>query len=251
MFKRILMLLSRLFKKHKKPSRIPHKKPVKTEVPISSTLPETKPAPHHDELPSFPSLSGKKFIDISHWVDIDFTKLEFDDVIMKATEGQSYIDSKLYSNVKGCQENAKRFGFYHYYKIDSNPHTQAKHFIDTVGLRLFKSCYHLPVIDLELGGNHSEKDIKSSLMDVKMFAEYINSFTGRKCRIYSNDALMRYLAEEFKRLGFDELCANPWVARYPTTPKYFSPWPKLWAHQFSETAIVKGSHDEVDLNTFK
>lgn len=243
MFRRLWAWLRRLVKP--KSPRKPAPKPISHTKPT-----EPVPVPTTGDVPALPSLSGKKFIDISHWVDIDFTNLEFDDVIMKATEGETYLDSKLRSNIKGCQENAKRFGFYHYYRIDVNPHVQAKYFIDMVGFELFKSCHHLPVIDLELGGNHSEKRIKAALGNVKKFAEYIKESTGRKCRIYSNDGLMRYLAAEFKKLGFDELCENPWVARYPSKPKYFTPWPTYWAHQFSESSKIKGSHDEVDLNVF-
>lgn len=237
MFKRFFRWIKRIFKRPNKPITERKGPRVPIEVPTSSE-------------PSAP-MRGKKFIDISHWVDIDFDKLKISNVIMKATEGGNFIDSKFKRNLDDCKRTNKRYGFYHYYKVDVSPDIQASHFIDTVGLKELSECYHLPVIDLELGGNHSEGRIKDSLSNVRIFAQEITSKTGRRCRVYSNDGLMGYLAEEFKRLGFQNLCENPWVARYPREPKNFAPWPKLWAHQFSESAKIKGSVDKVDLNIFK
>jgi len=109
----------------------------------------------------------------------------------------------------------------------------------------------LPVIDLERGGNHSDKELVRALPDVKVFAEEILRLTGRKCRMYTNDGLMRLFAKEMARLNLDDVCESPWIARYPDTPKNVSPWKEMWAHQYTESGRIKGSPDKVDLNRFK
>jgi len=229
MFKRFFNWIKRIFK--------PVNKPV------------NKPVIEHNRSKPSPKLKGK-FIDISHWVDIDFSKLPIKDVIMKATEGTSFIDSKLRSNISECEKYDKRIGFYHYYRVRQSPRDQAMHFINTIGLDTFKSCYHLPVIDIELGNNDSERALLAALKDVKTFAQTILELTGRKCRIYTNDHLMDWFKNEFTRLEMQNLCDLPWIARYPSAPKNIAPWDKIWAHQYTENGKVKGSNDKVDLNKF-
>ena len=58
-----------------------------------------------------------KGIDVSNWQgDIDWKKVKesgkVDFAIIRAGSGTSYIDEKLYDNVKGCEENGIPYGLY-------------------------------------------------------------------------------------------------------------------------------------------
>ena len=204
------------------------------------------PADHADPIDR---ISGE-FVDISHHKTIDWNKFNYNDCMMKATEHTSHVDSKFKEFLKECKARGIRVGFYHYYRVQYDPIEQAEHFINTVGLGDFRDAYHLPVIDLEAIGNGSNNDIIRAIPDVVEFAKHVTARTGRKCRIYSGDYLMGLLSSEFRSNGMHYICAEPWIARYPSTPRNYAPWKKAWSHQYSESGKVKWSNDDIDMNRF-
>ena len=198
---------------------------------------------------------NQTFVDISHHKTIDFSKFQFEDCIFKVTEHVSHIDSKFKTYLQECKSRGIRYGVYHYYRVQYDPIQQAKHFIKTIGLENLKSCYHLPVVDYEVigQGKSPEKALYNDLADLKKFIEYVSEQTGRECRIYSNDSMMRYLAAGFERHGIHEITDLPWIARYHSksnTPQYFSPWSGYWAHQYTDLGKMDGSSDNIDFNYF-
>jgi GH25 family lysozyme M1 (1,4-beta-N-acetylmuramidase) len=72
-------------------------------------------------------------IDVSHHNKlIQLSGIDF--VIMKATEGRSYVDPKMLEWYKQCKkDNVRLKGFYHFARPENNsPKTEANHFIKTV-----------------------------------------------------------------------------------------------------------------------
>ena len=212
----------------------------------------SKPSEDRRELPSGEVISinkGNTFPDISHHESCDFSKFKGKDMIFKATEHVGHIDRTLAKNLANCKAKGIRYGVYHYYRVGYDPISQAKHFIETVELDNLKSCFHLPVVDYETIGNFSSKRLKKAIPDLKVFIRYINKQTGRKMRIYTGDYLLGYLELDD---SFLSICDAPWVARYYGTdkkPQNSSPWPEIWAHQFSDKEPCEGI-GECDMNIF-
>ena len=80
-----------------------------------------------------------KGIDISHHNKYQYQKNEFsmddyDFVIMKATEGKTYVDPMFDTYMKEIEAKKKLYGFYHYARPENNdPVSEARHFCDTIG----------------------------------------------------------------------------------------------------------------------
>lgn len=91
-------------------------------------------------------------IDISHhnkWQYergmIDFTKHDF--VIMKASEGKTFVDPMYRTYMKRISELEKPFGLYHYARPENNSaKDEAKHFCDIIGA---DGLYGILVLDWE------------------------------------------------------------------------------------------------------
>ena len=78
---------------------------------------------HHNKYQVFPS-KGKP--------QIDFSKNDF--IIMKATEGKSFVDPCMDDYLKLLGNN-QRYGFYHFARPERNRASdEAKHFIKTIGI---------------------------------------------------------------------------------------------------------------------
>lgn len=149
----------------------------------------------------------EKFLDLSeHNIINDYNKFATSDltsVILKATEGTTFIDSMYkgkYNNLKG----KVKIGFYHYLTSTSEPETQAINFYNAI--KDF-SCDIVPVVDVEQGS-------------LSTFAEnyterFINKFkelSGYTCMVYS---YYYYILDNFS-LSFRKRF-NWWIASYGTT----------------------------------
>lgn len=208
-----------------------------------------------DDNPAPPS-SGDKlrkgdiFVDISRYETCDYETFKGKDMIFKATEGTSWVDPTMKRNIEECEARGIRYGTYHFYRTNKDPIAQAEHFINSMGIQRFKTCYHLPVLDYELTKGQTKEDLKKSLDDALKFVRYIYEKTGRKSRIYSGDYLMGYL--DFP-VEFLEYCESPWVARYHTRenrPKNLAPWSGLWAHQFTDAKYFIAGIGYCDCNVY-
>lgn len=72
-------------------------------------------------------------VDLSHWNKVNWKKLKTDFVIIKATQGTSYIDPTFKTNQAECRKKGIKLGYYHFADLDDNIYQQADHFIDTIG----------------------------------------------------------------------------------------------------------------------
>lgn len=144
-----------------------------------------------------------KFIDISehNTIALDVVKdCELKGVIMKATEGTTYIDHVVdifYEALKG----KNNIGFYHYLTSTSSPITQAQNFWDKIKDKQYQI---LPVLDVE-------QDSLSN--NAEWFSEqFISEFyrlSGQHMLIYSGRCyIQEHFSDEFKKKN------NWWVADY-------------------------------------
>jgi lysozyme len=202
-------------------------------------------------------LSIKPFLnfpDISHYEPCDFNKVEgFNDMITKATEGESMIDGTLKFNMNNCKKKDIRFGAYHFYKCNIDPIIQATHYIKAVGLDNLKSFYYEPIVDYETTKGQTEENLKKAIPELKIFINYIYEQTGRYTIFYSYESLIAYLE-------LDSYFTNCklWIARYGKEPTKLAPWKEYWAWQYSDGEIPSPKYNDsfpgigrCDSNIFK
>lgn len=176
-------------------------------------------------------------IDISAYQgDIDFNAVKSSNinyVLIKATEGTSYIDLpyKMYYN------NAKNAGikvsFYHFFHPANNPITEAQHFLSAInGLKL--DCK--VAIDIEITQGLNRDQISGN---VRQFAEYLKANNVDFC-IYTYSSFYNdYLNDSVK--GYPH-----WIANYSHDPKIANEigW------QYSESSYVNGIYGKCDADIF-
>ncbi|HYP38275.1 MAG TPA: glycoside hydrolase family 25 protein [Stellaceae bacterium] len=92
-------------------------------------------------------------IDISHWdgtIDWDAVKASglVDGVIIKATEGHTWVDPEFFANLRGAERVDLPYAVYHF--CDANPPAaQAAHFLQLV------SCLPFLALDVEANGSNT------------------------------------------------------------------------------------------------
>ena len=168
-----------------------------------------------------------KGIDISAYQStLDFSKIKTDIVIIKATEGLTYVNPYLKLQYAKSKSIGARVGFYHFLRTN-NPTEEAKSFLKAIeGLQ--SDCKY--IIDIET-------DSKGASARVREFADYLIS-KGKEPCIYSG--LYFYnnnLDHTVKDLPL-------WVAYYNKT----RPLIKSVGWQYSDQEKINGQ--KVDMNIF-
>ncbi len=180
-----------------------------------------------------------KGIDISsHQGDIDLSPLPIDFVIVKATEGLTYVNPYCDKKVQQAIKLGKLFGFYHYGR-NNDPIKECQWLLDnTIGYR----GIGIPILDWE-------ED--QSVEWVNRFVRYYQSKTGVWVWIYANPW-------RFNQGGVELNCGR-WVAKYPNVlnPDLdFNPGiiPKteglVCCWQYASDGRISGYNGNLDLNHF-
>ena len=166
-------------------------------------------------------------IDISGYeVGLDFNKINTDIVIIKATEGETYINPLLKMQYAKARAKGFKVGFYHFLRTN-NPIDEAKHFLATIeGLK--SDCKY--IID-------AESEPNGVSLRVRKFADYLIS-KGKEPALYTG---LCFYNEEMTSIVKD---LPLWVAAYNKT----RPLIKSVGWQYSETLTI-GSH-KIDHNVF-
>jgi len=182
------------------------------------------------------------FIDVSHHQGvIDFNKVRSAGVIgviMKATEGSTYVDDMYLSNRDNALLAGLKIATYHYLH-HGDTDNQMQHYLDTVmpeaGERL--------VIDYEENDCNID-DLVASVRWLKVNANFC------ELTVYGSAKLTEDVenAEHVQLLKPTSL----WIARYSSSqPEIASNVWKTWtAWQYSQTGTVPGVNGSVDTNSF-
>lgn len=185
-------------------------------------------------------------IDVSHYQgnidwevlqankDTDFS-LHF--VFMKATEGGDHGDDTFKSNFKKARDYGFIRGAYHFFTPRTDALKQADFFIRTVKL---KSGDLPPVLDVEVSGNKSKRELQKS---IKRWLDRVEAHYGVKPILYTSYKFKtRYLNDS----AFNEY--PYWIAHYYVdSVKYEGKW-HFWQH--TDIGTVPGINHDVDLNVF-
>jgi GH25 family lysozyme M1 (1,4-beta-N-acetylmuramidase) len=169
--------------------------------------------------------------------------------IVKATEGQTFVDNQYTMNRASADSLGLPFTAYHFARPDSTANDavlEANHFLDTAGLRRH---HLLPVLDLESTGGLGPRALRRW---VKAWLARVEQRLGVKAIIYTSPSFWvermgnsRWFADNGYRL---------WVAHWgvsrPTVPAQNwggRGW-TLW--QYSSCGSVEGFRGCVDLDRY-
>ena len=177
-------------------------------------------------------------LDLSgHNGDIDFHQVRhagYSFVILKATEGISFIDKSFYRNYTAARQAGLKVGAYHFFRFDCDGRTQANHFLTTVGGMAFDFPL---VLDVEKSGNpdgHNKQSVIKSLRDA---IDHL-ALRDYQAVIYTNKSGFRdFINNEFTDIPL-------WICSFSDPPgpdKWY-----LW--QYTHRGSVPGIKGHVDIN---
>lgn len=192
-------------------------------------------------------------IDISHHnKTIDFNKVKasgIDTVIIKATEGGSYIDPKFQEHYNSAKDKGFNIGFYHFLYELSDPKRQANWFWQNIKDKEFNV---IPVLDAERNNNNkfNKETYTKFCLD---FLEEFKRLSGIDCILYTYTSFANNLMDN--RLRPYKL----WEANYYTNngqrhnrKGLTNIWGKdIVGHQYTSTGRINGISTNCDLNDFE
>ena len=188
------------------------------------------------------SLNG---IDISDYQKgIDLTKVPFDFMICKATEGTTIVHSTCDPYIQVCKKLGKLWGFYHF-MAGGDPIAEANFF--------YENCKNyfgdgIPVLDYEVYG-------RIGTAGAKKFLDRIYELTGVRCIVYMSRSVCT--EEDWSEVAKDYAL---WVAQYadnnPTGYQSdpwlagggFGAWKSCAIHQYSSHGRLDGYNGNLDLD---
>ena len=184
-----------------------------------------------------------KGYDISHWQgQIDWTKVQSDFVIAKATQGVSMFDSTFIRNRDECRKRGILFGSYHFAN-GGDAVKEAEFYVSKIGdIREGE----LLVLDYEI-------NMPGAGAWCRKFLDRVTTLTGVKPLLYTNEARV-------KTIDWKDVVSRDyglWVAKYGLNLPYMGlppssgQWP-FWAiWQYSSRGKVDFTKAYVDLNYTK
>lgn len=191
--------------------------------------------------------TGRKLVGIDiYWRDVisDWSVLakHIDFMFIKATEGDWRDDPDFTEHRALAKANRIPCGFYHFYRSNKSPESQARDLIRVVGSI---SNGELPVVcDWETEDDPRDGNDAS---EVKRFLDIIEAHFKVTPIIYSGSSFIKN-----KNLSADWTRYPLWVAHYTTADRLRipKPWSNYTFWQNSSTAIVDGMGKKVDHNYF-
>lgn len=189
------------------------------------------------------SLNG---IDISHWQDgINLNNIDFDFVIMKATEGTGFVDDCCDKFYQTAKKRGKCLGVYHYAN-GKNYKDEADFFLKNIKGYIGEAVL---VLDWESQGN-KVFGTSGEKTWVKNWLDYVYSKTGVRPMLYVQKSAM----SKFRDIGDYGL----WIAQYAnsnTVNGYQSkPWNdgayKCAMRQYTSHGRLSGYSGNLDFDKF-
>lgn len=182
-----------------------------------------------------------KGVDISNWqglVNYDALRGAASFVIMKATEGNYYIDKYLVRNKAEARRVGLLVGYYHFANGAATAEEQADYFVKALG-DLEKG--EILVLDYE---THYSDPVDFC----KRFLDRVHSQTGVKPLVYLNQSLANGHDWEPVIAGDYGL----WLAQYDNNSSGVNanPWPVTAMKQYTSSGSIPGIGGKVDLDSF-
>ena len=188
------------------------------------------------------SQNTPKGIDVSHHQgDINWNKVAKEPigfVYIKATEGETYVDSKFKKNIVGAKKVGLPVGVYHYFRMTSGAHKQFKKFYNTV------KTYEIdliPMVDVETSDDKSTKELQDSL---DVFISLVKAKFGVSPMIYGTQrSYNTYCAPKYNNYHL-------YIGRYGKNEPQIIGKGTYTIWQYTEKAKVNGVPKLVDMCRF-
>ena len=179
-------------------------------------------------------------IDISRWQPANITSLvDYDFVIIKATEGTSYVSPYCNAQYQGAKKRGKKLGVYHFASgLDAT--TEADYFVNNV-----KGYLGEAVLVLDWEANV----VSRGPSWVRQFVRRVKERTQVSPIIYGSASPLSSMG--IPQLAKEEDCGL-WVAAYPSSaPTGYRNEPQLLGsviRQYASTGRLEGYNGNLDLN---
>lgn len=188
-------------------------------------------------------------IDISSWQSgIDLSAVPCDFVIIKATQGTTYVNPDCDRAYNQAKKLGKKLGLYHFANNGNSAKSEADFFLKKVGNRVGECIL---VLDYEADA------LKQGVSWAKTWLDHVYSKTGVRPLIYMSKAVTRQsnwaqVAKDyglwgaqyanFNKTGYQ---SNPWSDSNP-----WGAWGTPAIFQYSSTGRLSGYAGNLDLNIF-
>lgn len=188
-----------------------------------------------------------KGIDVSHHQgNIDWSKVAANGVMfafIKATEGTTYTDRMLTTNINAAQKAGIKIGFYHYAHPEkgNSAEDEATYFVKKT---MDYTCDLAYVLDVEGEASSIGKE-KLTTWSIA-FLNKVKSLTDKPVMIYTGGSFAKsYLSSSLSSYPL-------WIAHYGVeTPMSNTIWNKWSIFQYTSTGALKGISGNVDLNVME
>ena len=213
------------------------------------------PAPGKTDVPTVNLLkTTMDGIDIASWqAGIDVESVDADFVIVKATQGTTYINPYFTEWADATLKCGKKLGIYHF-AVTGDAVKQADYFVSVVGPYIGRAVLFL---DWENNDMTGDPTLLQGPTWAKKFLDRVYSKTGVRPLIYMSKSVTRAYnwKSVAKKYGL-------WVAQYPnyeTTGYQSDPWTDdygfgAWSaptlFQYASTGRIGGYADNLDLDLF-
>ncbi len=191
---------------------------------------------------STPTLSG---IDVSAWQgEIDWSAVRSSGVevaMLRASEGETVVDSTFERNYAGAKSSGVAVGFYHFMTADTiaGAQRQADFFAQTIA---GKEADCLLALDVGDAVSLSEEELTAVAL---AFLERVESRTGLRAMLYTDAWAAR------ARFGAALARYPIWVANYGVSlPEANGKWTSWVGFQYSDQGEIDGIRGHVDLDRF-
>lgn len=179
-------------------------------------------------------------IDVSRWQPANITELvDYDFVIIKATEGTSYVSPYCDSQYQKAKKRGKLLGVYHF-ASGLDPVAEANFFVNNVQGYLGEAIL---VLDWEANA------ISRGPAWVRQFVQQVKARTKVAPLIYGSASPLQ--AHDIPQVAKEENCGL-WVAAYPNSnPTGYRNEPQLLGsviRQYASTGRLDGYAGNLDLN---
>lgn len=164
--------------------------------------------------------------------------------------GGAGVDARFEANYAGATANGVASAFYHLFRTDSDPVTQARHLIRTVEGGEETRFGEFYAVDVERVAGQPTLTQAEYASRLRAFLEYLKQETSTPIWIYTSPGEWAALVGNEQSAWFAQF--GLWNAAYTTAPEPLLPTPwkgagyKLW--QFTSSGSVKGISGRVDMN---
>lgn len=166
-------------------------------------------------------------------------------VFIKATEGITYIDPLLQTNLEGAKKERLVRGVYHFFRADYDGVEQAQHFLKTVP-ELQTDERLIPMLDLEVSwltrGSHTRREI---LTKVRAWLDEVERVTGKVPVLYVFSKYWRTFsgAQDFSKYPLFTATRNH-------RPEVQKPWDHWTFWQYRISRIPEVAKTPIDFDYF-